>query len=127
MVASPRRMTPMAQFGRLALHTWTVDTTPLPQAMAAAAAAGFDAVELRRIDFKRCLDGGMSDGKVLDLVRAVPRHGGDVAYVEGAQALDHPTENRCTADRQKRLMARIGQRPHPSAISGGEDDGLHAK
>ena len=41
-------------FGRLALHTWTVDTTPLADALAAAKAGGFHAVELRRTDFKRC-------------------------------------------------------------------------
>jgi 2-keto-myo-inositol isomerase len=60
----------MPQFGRLALHTWTVDTTPLAAAIAAAKVAGFDAVELRRIDFKRCFDQGMSNAQVLDLVRA---------------------------------------------------------
>jgi 2-keto-myo-inositol isomerase len=40
-------------FRGLALHTWTVDTTPLPDALAAARAGGFDAVELRRVDFVR--------------------------------------------------------------------------
>ena len=60
----------MPQFGRLALHTWTVDTTPLAEAIAAAKAGGFDAVELRRIDFKRCFEQGMSNAQVLDLVRA---------------------------------------------------------
>ena len=40
-------------FRGLALHTWTVDTTPLEQALAAAKAGGFDAVELRRVDFVR--------------------------------------------------------------------------
>jgi len=60
----------MTTFGRLALHTWTVDTTPLPAAIAAARGAGFDAVELRRIDFKRCLEQGLSNGAVLDLIRA---------------------------------------------------------
>jgi 2-keto-myo-inositol isomerase len=59
-----------APFGRLALHTWTVDTTPLDVALAAARDGGFDAVELRRIDFKRCYDKGMSNGEVLDLIRA---------------------------------------------------------
>jgi len=57
-------------FGRLALHTWTVDTTPLETAVAAARAAGFAAVELRRIDFVRCHEKGMSNGQVLDLIRA---------------------------------------------------------
>jgi 2-keto-myo-inositol isomerase len=57
-------------FGRLALHTWTLDTTPLKEALAAARAGGFDAVELRRIDFTRCHEAGMDDGAVLDLIRA---------------------------------------------------------
>ena len=56
-------------FGRLALHTWTVDTTPLVTALDAARVAGFDAVELRRIDFVRCHDAGMSNAQVLDLIR----------------------------------------------------------
>jgi sugar phosphate isomerase/epimerase len=60
----------MAQFGRLALHTWTLDTTPLPEALTAAKAAGFDGVELRRIDFTRCFEQGMANAQVLDLIRA---------------------------------------------------------
>jgi 2-keto-myo-inositol isomerase len=60
----------MAAFGRLALHTWTVDTTPLAGALAAARAAGFDAIELRRLDFTRCFEEGMENVEVLDLIRA---------------------------------------------------------
>jgi sugar phosphate isomerase/epimerase len=56
-------------FGRLALHMWTIDTTPLATALDAARQAGYDAVELRRIDFKRCFDAGMSNAQVLDLIR----------------------------------------------------------
>lgn len=56
------------QFGRLALHMWTVDTTPLSLALDAAKQGGFDAVELRRTDFKRCYDTGMSNDQVLALV-----------------------------------------------------------
>lgn len=56
------------KFGRLALHTWTIDTTPLAAALDAAKQAGFDAVELRRTDFKRCFDAGMSNDQVLDLI-----------------------------------------------------------
>ena len=37
----------------LALHTWTLDTTPLADALRATKAAGWDGVELRRIDFAR--------------------------------------------------------------------------
>ena len=59
----------MAQFGRLALHTWTVDTTPMETALVAARDGGFDAMELRRIDFTRCYERGMSNETVLDLIR----------------------------------------------------------
>ena len=58
-----------AEFGRLALHMWTIDTTPLGKALEAAKKGGFDAVELRRTDFKRCFDAGMSNAQVLDLIR----------------------------------------------------------
>ena len=57
------------KFGRLALHMWTIDTTPLATALDAARVGGFDAVELRRTDFKRCYDAGMSNAQVLDLIR----------------------------------------------------------
>ena len=56
------------RFGRLALHMWTIDTTPLAAALDAARQAGYDAVELRRTDFKRLLDTGMSNGQILDLI-----------------------------------------------------------
>ncbi len=55
---------------RLALHTWTLDTTPLAEALRAAKSTGWDAVELRRIDFTRSLEKGMTNAQVLDLVRA---------------------------------------------------------
>ena len=58
------------KFRGLALHTWTVDTTPLEGALAAARSGGFDAIELRRVDFQRGLERGLSNAAVLDLVRA---------------------------------------------------------
>lgn len=66
----PGDLTPVHRFRGLALHTWTVDTTPLDQALAAARAAGFDAIELRRVDFQRAAKRGLSNAAVLDLVRA---------------------------------------------------------
>ena len=57
------------KFGRLALHMWTIDTTPLATALDAARVAGYDAVELRRTDFTRCFDAGMSNAQVLDLIK----------------------------------------------------------
>ena len=55
---------------RLALHTWSLDTTPLIEALRAAREGGFDAVELRRIDFVRCYEAGMTNEYVLELVRS---------------------------------------------------------
>src|SRR5262245_11411773 len=54
---------------RLALHTWTLDTTQLPQLLTVIKQAGWGGVELRRVDFTRCYDAGMSNTQVLDLVR----------------------------------------------------------
>ena len=69
----------MAMFrDRLALHTWTLDTTPLADALLAARNAGWDAVELRRLDFTRCFDKGMTNAQVLELVR---RNGLKVACI----------------------------------------------
>lgn len=55
---------------RIALHTWTLDKTPLPEVLDIARDAGFNAVELRFGDFKRCLENGMSNDRILDMVRA---------------------------------------------------------
>lgn len=57
-------------FGRLALHTWTIDTTPLGPALEAIKKGGYHAAELRRTDFKRCYEKGMTNDEVLDLIKA---------------------------------------------------------
>jgi sugar phosphate isomerase/epimerase len=57
-------------FGRLALHTWTIDTTDLKTALDAIRQAGYAAAELRRTDFKRCYEAGMSNDDVLALIKA---------------------------------------------------------
>lgn len=54
----------------LALHTWTLDTTPLDDVLRVARATGWDAVELRRLDFTRAADRGRSADEVVALVRA---------------------------------------------------------
>jgi sugar phosphate isomerase/epimerase len=54
---------------RLALHTWTLDTTPLAEVLRIAAHTGWDAVELRRIDFRRAIEAGGRAEDVIDLVR----------------------------------------------------------
>jgi sugar phosphate isomerase/epimerase len=55
---------------RLALHTWTLDATPLADALPIVKAAGWDGVELRRLDFRRAEESGKPADSVLDLVRA---------------------------------------------------------
>jgi sugar phosphate isomerase/epimerase len=55
---------------RLALHTWTLDTTPLEQVLAVARRTGWDAVELRRVDFIRAAEAGRDEAAVFGLVRA---------------------------------------------------------
>jgi 2-keto-myo-inositol isomerase len=60
---------------RLALHTWTLDTTPLPRALGVIRETGWSAVELRRLDFVRGAQAG------LDVVEVVARSGVPVACV----------------------------------------------
>ena len=55
---------------RLALHTWSLDTTPLAEALAACKQGGWNGVELRRIDFTRCHEAGLDNAQVLALVRS---------------------------------------------------------
>jgi sugar phosphate isomerase/epimerase len=54
---------------KLALHTWTLDSTPLAELLPIARAAGWDAVELRRLDFDRAAETGQSEVDVVALVR----------------------------------------------------------
>jgi len=53
----------------LALHTWTLDTTPLGRVLEIARGTGWQAVELRRLDFARAAERGQAAEAVLDLVR----------------------------------------------------------
>lgn len=55
---------------RLALHTWTLDNTPLSDVVAVARATGWDAIELRRLDWTRARDAGRAATWVEDTLRA---------------------------------------------------------
>ena len=55
---------------RIGLHTWTLDTTPLPDVLRIARETGYNAVELRHADFVRCIESGMTNEQVLDMIRA---------------------------------------------------------
>jgi len=54
---------------RLALHTWTLDSTPLPEVLRIARETGWQAVEMRVVDFERAAEAGHSDEEVYELVR----------------------------------------------------------
>ena len=45
---------------KLALHTWTLDTTPLADVLRVVRETGWDAIELRRLDFLRAAEAGAS-------------------------------------------------------------------
>lgn len=54
----------------LALHTWTLDSTPLADVLRIARRTGWDGIELRRVDFTRASKRGQSAAEVLDQVKA---------------------------------------------------------
>jgi 2-keto-myo-inositol isomerase len=54
----------------LALHTWTLDTTPLADLLKIVRATGWDAVELRRLDWERADKAGQPASAVIDQVKA---------------------------------------------------------
>ena len=54
---------------RVALHTWTLDSTPLTDVLRIARETGYHGVELRHADFMRCRQAGMSEPAIVQLVR----------------------------------------------------------
>jgi sugar phosphate isomerase/epimerase len=61
-------MKPMHE--RIGLHTWTVDTTPIGEALRAAREAGYAAMELRYADYERALAAGMTRDDYLRLIQS---------------------------------------------------------
>ncbi|BCJ89950.1 hypothetical protein IZ6_06850 [Terrihabitans soli] len=61
-------------FAGIALHTWSIDTTPIAEALRAAREGGCQAVELRRIDFVRSYERGLTNDQVLQIVRDSGMH-----------------------------------------------------
>ena len=55
---------------RIGLHTWTLDTTPLSDVLRIARETGYNAIELRHVDFVRCMATGMSNDEILAMIRA---------------------------------------------------------
>jgi sugar phosphate isomerase/epimerase len=55
---------------KLALHTWTLDTTPLGDVLRVVRETGWDGIELRRVDFLRAAETGEPAERVIERVRA---------------------------------------------------------
>jgi sugar phosphate isomerase/epimerase len=54
---------------KLALHTWTLDTTPLAEVLRIVRETGWDGIELRRVDFLRAAEAGEPAERVIERVR----------------------------------------------------------
>lgn len=81
---------------RLALHHWTLEPLPLAEFLRVARAAGWNAVELRRVSFTKCFEAGMSNAEIVELVR---RSGIKVAVVGTEYGLYF-----AQGDEQRRLL-----------------------
>jgi sugar phosphate isomerase/epimerase len=55
---------------RLALHTWTLDSTALADVLRLARIVGWQGIEVRRLDFSRAEESGLSADDVIELIRA---------------------------------------------------------
>ena len=95
----------------LALHTWTLDSTPLPEALAVAKRTGWDAVELRRIDFIRAREAGKTDADVLELGQGLRAHGGLRGRGDGLAARGRLGAGAAP----RRIRGIVRHRPRPSA------------
>jgi sugar phosphate isomerase/epimerase len=89
----------------LALHTWTLDTTPLPRVLEVARGTGWDAIELRRIDFDRAEAFGQSEVDVLDIVRRSGLQVSAVGVAHGWMFADGPTREELLATFEKSCAA----------------------
>jgi 2-keto-myo-inositol isomerase len=54
---------------RLALHTWTLESTPFPEVLQVARAAGWNAVEIRRSDVMQAYKAGHGRDEVIAMIR----------------------------------------------------------
>jgi 4-hydroxyphenylpyruvate dioxygenase len=95
---------------RLALHTWTLDRTPLDEVLDVARRTGWDAVELRRVDFLRAEAAGRGAEQV---IQAVAASGLEVACV----GVEHGWMWATGAERD-RLLAVFAEQCRRAAAAG---------
>ncbi|PWU19644.1 MAG: hypothetical protein C5B48_13310, partial [Candidatus Rokuibacteriota bacterium] len=60
----------MTKAHKLALHTWTLETTPLADVLRVARGTGWDAIELRRLDFTRAAEQSQTAADVIRSVKS---------------------------------------------------------
>ncbi|HEY3065166.1 MAG TPA: sugar phosphate isomerase/epimerase family protein [Methylomirabilota bacterium] len=109
---------------RLALHTWTLDSTPLTDAVRVVKQTGWDGIELRRIDFRRAEEAGQRADWVLDLVRAAGLPVACVGVEFGWMWADGAERKRLLAvfDEQCRRAAAVGCDTVMSPVDKGRGD-----
>jgi 2-keto-myo-inositol isomerase len=116
-------MTPLHE--RIGLHSWTLDTTSIDDVLRIARETGYAAVELRFIDYKRCLERGMTRDQYLDLVRASGIKVGVMGIENGLVFAQGPERERLLQSLETScanavsvgcgtLMISPGQNPHGS-------------
>jgi 4-hydroxyphenylpyruvate dioxygenase len=108
----------------LALHTWTLDTTPLTDVLRLAPAAGWEALELRRLDFDRAREQGQTAAQVVDLVRAGRLPVACVGVALGWMWAEGDDRKRLLAvfDEQCARAAALGSRLVMSPVDRGKGD-----
>ena len=113
---------------RLALHTWTLDVSPLADTLRIAKATGWDGVELRRIDFKRAEESGRPADSVLDQVRASGLPVACVGVEFGWMWADGAEKTRLLTvfEEQARRAAALGCTTMMSPVDKGRGDGARA-
>jgi 2-keto-myo-inositol isomerase len=108
----------------LALHTWTLDTTPLADVLRIARHVGWDGIELRRLDFARAEATGQSAAGVLELVKASGLHAACVGVEFGWMWADGDERRRLlhVFDEQCQRAAALGCATVMSPVDKGSGD-----
>ena len=123
-------MKPLSE--RIGLHSWTLDTTPIEDVLRIARDAGYAAVELRFVDYKRALERGMTQEQYLELVRRSGMKVGVMGIENGLvfardaererllQSLEESCVNAVAVDCGT-LMISPGQNPHGTVRDAAEN------
>jgi sugar phosphate isomerase/epimerase len=108
----------------LALHTWTLETAPFADALRIAHETGWDAIELRRVDFERAAERGESISRMLEIIRASRLPVACLGVAFGWMWADGDERRRLLAvfDEQCARAAALGARLVMSPVDKGRGD-----